>query len=232
MRATPWVAAVLIGVGASEARAQASQEYTPVGQAASAPRLRPPYIGPEISGSLLAIASGSADFDDQQQFDASYGLGLWYTPLTHFAVGARYEYFGLGGGESSHGTDYVDADYSAHTAWLTGRAYPFSGDVYSIYVGAGVGMVAMRQSAVGVRTTDITDPAGNPFKCGGTSSPDVGFRASAGVEIAIDERLAFVSGVGATMLRGSSDIEHDCVPGVGSPISVGVGMGFAYHFLL
>lgn len=181
---------------------------------------------------MLAIASSSADYDDEQYIDAAYGLGLWYTPVSHFSVGARYEYIGLGGGESSNGTDYVDASYSAHTAWLTGRAYPFLGNGYSVFVGAGVGMVVMRQSAVGIRTIDITDPAGNPFKCGGTSSPNVGFRAATGLDIAIDERLAFVSGVGVTMLRGSSDIESDCVPGVGSPISVGVGIGFAYHFAL
>lgn len=229
MRATAWLATVLVGVGASQARAQ---DYAPAGQAASTPALPPPYIGPEVSGSILGIASSSTDYDDEQSFDAAYGLGLWYAPVARFAVGARYEYIGLGGGESSNGTDYVDANYSAHTAWLTGRAYPFLGERYSIFVAAGVGMVAMHQRAVGVRTPDVTDPAGDPFKCGGTSSPNVGFRASTGLEIAIGERLAFVSGVGATMLRGSSDIENDCVPGVGSPISVGVGMGFAYHFTL
>ena len=229
MRVTPWLAAVLVGVGASQAHAQ---DDAPAGQAASTRSLPPPYIGPEVSGSVLATLSRSSDYDDERFVDAAYGLGLWYAPDAHFSVGARYEYVGLGGGESSNGTDYVDARYSAHTAWMTGRAYPYVGTGYSIFVGAGVGLVVMRQSAVGVRTTDIADPAGEPFKCGGTSSPNVGFRASTGLDIAIGERLAFVSGVGASMLRGSSDIENGCVPGVGSPISVGVGMGFAYHFAL
>lgn len=229
MRVMPWLAVVLIGVGASQARAQ---DYAPIGQAASPPNLRPPYIGPEVSGSVLATVSRSSDYDDERLVDAAYGLGLWYAPVAHFSVGARYEYVGLGGGESSSGTDYVDADYSAHTAWATGRAHPYLGDGYSIFVAAGLGLVLMRQSAVGVRTADIASPAGRPFKCGGTSSPNVGFRVSTGLDIAIDERLAFVSSAGATMLRGSSDIENDCVPGVGSPISVGVGIGFAYHFAL
>ncbi|HEY6726444.1 MAG TPA: hypothetical protein VI197_20560 [Polyangiaceae bacterium] len=231
MRATAWLATVLVGVCASQARAQ---DFGPAGQTASTPdpSLAPPYIGPELSGSVLAVVSSSADYDEKQYLDSAYGLGLWYAPVARFAVGARYEYMGLGGGESSTGTDYVDANYSAHTGWLTGRAYPFLGDAYSIFVGAGVGMVLMRQSAVGIRTTDITDPAGDPFKCGGTSSPNVGFRASTGLDLAIGERLAFVTSADATMLRGSSDIENDCVPGVGSPISVGVGIGFAYHFAL
>jgi len=185
-----------------------------------------------VTGSVLATVSSSAEFDDEQYFDGAYGLGLWYAPGTRFSVGARYEYIGLGGGESSNGTDYVDASYSAHTVWATGRAYPYLGDGFSLFVGAGVGVVLMHQSAVGIRTIDVSDPAGEPFKCGATSSPNVGFRASAGLNVDIGERLAFVSDVGATMLRGSSDIENDCVPGVGSPISVGVGIGFAYHFAL
>jgi len=231
MRVTPWLLAVLVGVGASRAQAQA---YSHAGHAASPPTLSlpPPYIGPEISGAVLARVSSSSDYDDEQVFDAAYGLGLWYAATARYALGARYDYIGLGGGESSNGTDYVDANYNAHTVWAAGRVHPYLGHGYSIFVGVGVGLVLMKQHAVGVRTTDVSEPAGQPFKCGGTSAPNVGFRASTGLNIDIGERLAFVSAVGATMLRGSSDIEDGCVPGIGSPISVGVGMGFAYHFAL
>lgn len=229
MRVTAWLLAVLVGGGASQAHAQ---EYTHAGHVASPPSLPPPYIGPEISGAVLARMSSSTDYEDEHPFDAAYGLGLWYTPTPHYSFGARYDYIGLGGGESSNGTDYVDASYNAHTLWAAGRVHPYVGKGYSVFVGVGVGLVLMRQHAVGVRTTDVSEPAGQPFKCGGSSAPNVGFRASSGLSIDIGERLGFVSAVGATMLRGSSDIEDACVPGVGSPISVGVGMGFAYHFAL
>jgi len=229
MRVTGWLFAVLVGGGAPQAHAQ---DYSHAGHAASPPSLPPPYIGPEISGSVMATLSSSAEYDDEQYFDSAYGLGLWYAPAARYSFGARYDYIGLGGGESSNGTDYVDASYNAHTLWATGRVHPYLGQGYSIFVGVGAGLVVMKQHAVGVRTTDVSDPAGQPFKCGASSAPNVGFRASSGLNIDIGERLAFVSAVGATMLRGSSDIEDGCVPGVGSPISVGVGMGFAYHFAL
>ena len=229
MRVTAWVLALLVGIG-TDAQAQVQDEA--LGPTASPPTAPEPYIGPEVTGSVLATVSSSADFDDEQYVDAAYGFGLWYAPGARFAVGARYEYIGLGGGESSNGPDYVDASYSAHTAWAVGRVYPYLGDGFSLFVGAGVGLVLMKQSAVGIRTIDVSNPAGDPFKCSATSSPNVGFRASTGLNIDMGERLAFVSDVGATMLRGSSDIENDCVPGVGSPISVGVGIGFAYHFAL
>jgi len=226
---TAWLLAVLVLAGASRAQAQ---EYSHAGHAASPPSVTPPYIGPEISGAVLARVSSSSDYDDEHPFDAAYGLGFWYTPTAQYSFGARYDYIGLGGGESSNGTDYVDASYNAHTLWAAGRVHPYVGNGYSIFVGVGVGLVVMKQHAVGVRTTDVTEPAGQPFKCGGSSAPNVGFRASSGLSIDIGERLAFLGAVGATMLRGSSDIEDGCVPGVGSPISVGVGMGFAYHFAL
>ena len=231
MRVTAWAFVVLIGVGASRAHAQ---DYSHAGHAASPPTLSlpPPYIGPEISGAVMARVSSSSDYDDEHVFGGAYGLGLWYAPDARYTLGARYDYIGLGGGESSTGTDYVDASYNAHTLWATGRVHPYLGKGYSIFVGVGVGLVVMKQHAVGVRTLDISEPAGQPFKCGGTSAPNVGFRASSGLSIDVGERLAFVSELGATMLRGSSDIEDGCVPGIGSPISVGVGLGFAYHFAL
>lgn len=225
-----WLATVLVGVAAPlPALAQYSE---PLGQAASPPPLAPPYFGPEVTGSVLARVSSSSNYDDDQPFDAAYGAGLWYTPSGRLSFGARYEYVGLGSGESSTDTDYVEASYDAHTVWAAGRVYPYLGEGHSVFVGLGVGLVFMHQDAVGVRTTDVTSPAGAPFKCGHTSSPDVGFQASTGLSIDVGERLAFVSGIWASMLRGSSDVVNGCVPGIGSPITVGVGVGFAYHFAL
>jgi len=227
MRVSAWLATVLVGVCPLPASAQYSE---PLGQPASPPRLAPPYIGPEVSGGVLARVSSSSNYDDEQPFGAAYGAGLWYAPSERLSFGAHYEYVGLGSGESSTGTDYVEASYAAHTVWAAGRVYPYLGDGHSIFVGLGVGLVYMHQDAVGVRTSDVTDPAGTPFKCGHTSSPDVGFRVSTGLSVDIGERLEFVSSVWSSMLRGSSDVVDGCVPGIGSPITVGVGMGFAYHF--
>lgn len=204
--------------------------YAPLaaGQDVSPPRVVPPHLGLEAVGSVLARLTSSPGYEEEQRFDTAYAAGFSYTTADQYAVGLRYEYMALGGGESTSGTDWVDADYLSHLLWITTRYFPYSEAGYHAFVGTDLGLSLMKQKASGVRTVDTTQPAGEPFKCSTYSSPNIAVGATGGVAVDVGDRFSFVAGARLAILRGTSQLVDDCVTGAGSPVMFGVNLAFAY----
>ncbi len=193
-------------------------------------RVGPPQLGLEGSASLVTRVSSSSSFDGGQLVDMAYSGGFWYESRDSYALGARYEFAGLGSGHSRSGADRVEASYHAHLLWAEGRLIPYDRDGVGVFVSARLGLVFMHQSATGSRQADFANPAGNPFLCAETSPPNFALGGGAGVDFDIGDRMAFLAQASASMLRGTSEVVGGCVPGLGSPITLNATLGFAYYF--
>lgn len=191
--------------------------------------LKPPYMGVELFASVLGRVSDSASYQQDRGTDMGYGAGVWYEGGDRLALGASYEYTGLGEGESQTAADFINTEYRVHGLWASGRAYPYRADGVGVFATAGVGMTFMRLTASGTRPEDATQPS-EAFLCSAGSTPNLAFAGGAGVNFDVGRQMAFVSQVGAAMYRGTSNFVDGCAPGLGSPVTVGLKLGFAYYF--
>jgi hypothetical protein len=187
-------------------------------------------VGPEVLAGLATRLSSSTEYDEQSIWDLGAGAGFWYESADRYALGARYQFFGLGSGRSRQGVDSIDTRYDAHTLWAAGRLYPYRSPDLSLFVAARVGLVFVRQHASGVRTLDFTEPAGDPFLCSSTSTPNLGFAGGLGLSRDLSRQLALSFELGPSMLRGSSEVVNGCAPGLGSVVTVNANLGLAYFF--
>jgi opacity protein-like surface antigen len=209
-----------------DAGVSATHDSAPAG---APPHVLPPYMGLELFASMLGRVSDSSAYQHDTDTDMGYGAGVWYEGGDRLALGASYEYSGLGEGESKTGADYIRAEYRVHGLWAAGRAYPYRSGGVGVFATAGVGMTFMRLSASGTRPREVTQPS-EAFLCSAGSTPNLAFTGGAGVNLDVGTQMAFLSQLGAAMYRGTSEFVGGCAPGLGSPVTVGVKVGFAYYF--
>jgi opacity protein-like surface antigen len=186
-------------------------------------------MGIELFASVLDRVSDGSTYEQDRGIDMGYGAGLWYEGGDRLALGARYEYTGLGEGETESGGDYINTEYRVHGLWAAGRAYPYRADGLGVFATAGVGMTFMRLSASGTRPDEPTQPS-QAFLCSGGSSPNLAFAGGGGINLDVGTQMAFLLELGATMYRGTSEFVDGCAVGLGSVVTVGAKVGFAYDF--
>lgn len=191
---------------------------------------RPSELRPEASAAVTARVSSSSAYERNQVWGGAYSVGGWYLNPDRYALGARYEYTGLGSGQSSSGVDYVKAHFSAHTLWATGRLLPYRRNHQELFVEARLGLTLAHQRAAGTRTIDIHQPAGAPFSCSAFQSPNMALGTSAGFAVPVGEHWLFSTRLGASAFRGSSHVIDDCVPGLGTSVAASLTFDVAYRF--
>jgi hypothetical protein len=173
--------------------------------------------------------SDSSTSDKDQATDTGYGLGIWYEGGERLALGAMYEYNGLGEGESQAGANFNLTEYRVHALWAAGRAYPYRVDGVGVFATAAVGMNVMRLTASGTRTVNETQPA-ESFLCSAGATPNLSLAGGGGVNLDVGQQMAFLTQLGAAMHRGTSDVVDGCAAGIGSPVTLSLKLGFAYYF--
>jgi hypothetical protein len=211
-------------------------DRTASGQQANAlPKLPPPRPGPlelrpEASAGVGTRVSSSSAYGTNRIWDGTYSAGGWYLTPDRYAIGARYEYTGLGSGRSSTDVDTVDANFSAHTFWAAGRLLPYLRDARELFMDVRLGLTLAHQRATGTRTIDVSEPAGATFSCSAFSTPNLALGAGAGVATPVGEHWLFSTRLGVSILRGSSQVIDDCVPGLGTSVTTALTLGLAYRF--
>ncbi len=181
-------------------------------------------------GAWFRLGGDSTEFDSRNIFGIRYGVAAWYAPEDLYSVGLAFETAGLGGGQRAEGLDSIDIEYGVSTVWAGARAYPFRRGPLALFVLLRVGASFQRLDANGIRaTSNITVPA-ETFQCSAGQGPGFALGGSVGVDVTLNEQIAFLGQVDAAAHRLSSDVIDGCARGVGSVSSLGFGLGLAYRF--
>jgi hypothetical protein len=190
-------------------------------------------LGLELDGGVNArLGSTDSGLDDDETVGLSYGLGLWFAPSRLLSIGVSYERIGLGSERTPASVDSsLRIDRDLDSLWLTGRAYPVRSDELGVFLALQIGMGWQHMNAHG------TVPSGQPsvtpaglYSCNAGAGPDMALGGGLGLDVDIERNLGFITEVGVTGHRLTSDTVEQCAPGPGSTTSFGAGVGFQYRF--
>ena len=169
--------------------------------------------------------------DNDQVLDTSFALGAYLAWSPEYAVGLELEQTGLGRIRGLSGENSIDAEYSATSAWLATRVFPWHSERLDVFVNLRLGLAMQHVNALGTRveSDSIAVPA-QSFSCTAWDGPGIGLGAALGLNYRLARHVAFVSRLDATGERLSGDELGTCADGIGSVTSVAGSVGLAYTF--
>lgn len=169
--------------------------------------------------------------DNDQVLDTSFAFGAYLAWSPEYAVGLELEQAGLGRIRGLSGENSIDAEYSATSAWLATRVFPWHSERLDVFVNLRLGLAMQHVNALGTRqeSDSIAVPA-QSFSCTAWDGPGIGLGAALGLNYRLARHVAFVSRLDATGERLSGDELGTCADGIGSVTSVAGSVGLAYTF--
>jgi hypothetical protein len=169
--------------------------------------------------------------DDDQVLDTSFALGAYLAWSPEYAVGLELEQTGLGRIRGLSGENSIDAEYSATSAWLATRVFPWHSERLDVFLNLRLGLAMQHVNALGTRveSDSIAVPA-QSFSCTAWDGPGIGLGAALGLNYRLARHVAFVSRLDATGERLSGDVLGTCADGIGSVTSIAGSVGLAYTF--
>jgi len=182
-------------------------------------------------GANARIDGGPSGFADKQRFDMALSLGAWAEPNRTWAYGLEYARTGLGGARTPPTPDSVTVAYDLNTLWAKARYFALRELKYRAYAGLGLGLSIEEVRANGTRESSM--PFNVPprvFACSAVSHPTVSLGAAAGVNVDLEQHLAFLFQVEAAAQPVTGDVVGDCAVASGAVVNAVARLGFAYKF--
>ncbi|MDX2053057.1 MAG: hypothetical protein SFV15_11740 [Polyangiaceae bacterium] len=187
-----------------------------------------------IEGGLGAngrIDGGPSGFAQKDRFDIALSLGVWSEPDRTWAYGLEYARTGLGGARSLPTAESVTVAYDLNTLWAKARYFALRETKYRGYAGLGLGLSIEEVRANGTHQSSM--PFNVPpqvFACSAVSHPTVSLGAQAGMNVDLEQHLAFLFQVEAAAQPITGDVVGDCAVASGSVLNAVARLGFAYKF--
>jgi len=168
---------------------------------------------------------------DDEVLDTNFSLGAYLAWNPEYAVGLELEHSGLGRVRAISAENSIDAEYSATSAWLAARVFPWRNERLDVFVNLRLGLALQHLDALGTRqeSTSITVPA-TSFSCSAWDGPGIGLGAALGLDYRLARHVAFVTRLDATGERLNGDELGTCADGIGSVTTLSGTVGFAYEF--
>ncbi len=169
--------------------------------------------------------------DNDQVLDTSFAFGAYLAWSPEYAVGLELEQTGLGRVRGLSGENSIDAEYSATSAWLAARVFPWHTERLDVFLNLRLGLAMQHVNALGTRveSDSIAVPA-QSFSCTEWDGPGIGLGAALGLNYRLARHVAFVTRLDAAGERLSGDELGTCADGIGSVTSVAGSIGLAYTF--
>jgi hypothetical protein len=198
------------------------------GAAASTPRARLPLT---LEGKLgLSLRPGEAGgFDEESHAGAEVGLALCLELEPELAVGLELERAALGRGTGISGLSSVTADYSATSALVGLRAYPFRSELVDLFVGLQVGVGMQGISAGGTRADGALGPS-LTYACSASDGPAFQIGGNVGARLMLTPRWGVTARVGGLGRRLTDDVVDGCARGIGTTTTISAGLALGYDF--
>jgi hypothetical protein len=188
-------------------------------------------LGIEIEGGTNARLDGtSPGLGDSESVGLTYGLGVWYSPARLWSLGLSFQRTGLGGDSTAPTGTSVSVDRNLDSLWLSGRAYPWRTDSLGVYLALELGATWQHVDASGAVEGDQNVTPAQPFACSATAGPGVALGAGAGLDVDLDDHLAFLVQADIAAHRLTSDEIGGCTQGSGSVSDLAARIGFMYRF--
>jgi hypothetical protein len=167
----------------------------------------------------------------EQAFDTDFGLAAFLAWRPEYALGVELEQTGLGRVRALNGENSLDGEYSATSAWLSGRVFPWQGERLDLFVGLRIGLALQHVDALGTRQdpASITVPAVS-YSCSAWDGPGLGLGAALGLSYRISRHVSIVSRLDAMGERLSGGRIGNCSDGIGSVSNLGGTVALAYQF--
>jgi hypothetical protein len=168
---------------------------------------------------------------DEQVLDTDFALGAYLAWSPEYAVGVELEQSGLGRVRALSGENSIDAEYSATSAWLAARVFPWRSERLDLFLNLRIGLALQHVDALGTRqeTTSIAVPAVS-FSCGAWDGPGLGLGAALGLDYRLARHVSFLTRLDATGERLSGAELGTCADGIGSVTTLSGSVGLAYEF--
>jgi hypothetical protein len=168
---------------------------------------------------------------DDEVLDTSFALGAYLAWNREYAVGLELEHSGLGRVRALSGENSIDAEYSATSAWLAARVFPWRAERLDLFLNLRLGLALQHLDALGTRqeASSITVPA-RSFSCSAWDGPGIGLGAALGLSYRLGRHVGFVTRLDATGERLNGAELGTCADGIGSVTTVSGTVGFAYEF--
>ena len=192
-------------------------------------------LGIEVNAGFNAqLGDTNNTLDREEPVDATYGVGVWFSPQRIFSVGLSYQRIGLGGEETPPNVgSSLSIQRDVDSLWLGGRAYPYRSDDWGIYIGLQLGLSWQSLTANGTRSSDVQAVTPDPiFACEASDGPSFALGGSAGIDVQMSRSASFIAQFDGNGHRLTSDqLDNSCpAPGAGSRTNLGGRLGFIYRF--
>jgi hypothetical protein len=168
---------------------------------------------------------------DDEVIDTSFALGAYLAWNPEYAVGLELEHSGLGRVRAISAQNSIDAEYSATSAWLAARVFPWRTERLDVFLNLRLGLALQHLDALGTRqeSSSITVPA-QSFSCSAWDGPGIGLGAALGLNYRLGRHVGFVTRLDATGERLNGDELGTCADGIGSVTTLSGTVGLAYEF--
>ena len=168
---------------------------------------------------------------DDQMLDTAYGFAAYLAWNREDAFGLELEHSGLGRVRALSAQNSIDAEYSATSAWLGARVFPWRTERLDVFVNLRLGLAFQHVDALGTRqqSSSITVPAPS-FSCSVWDGPGIALGAALGLDYRLGRHVAFITRLDATGERLSGAELGTCADGIGSVTTIAGSVGLAYEF--
>lgn len=184
----------------------------------------------ELDLALNTRLGTTGSYTDEQRLGAAYGVGAWLSLAGPVALGLELTRTELGRGSSDEPPDLVDVDYAATTLWASGRFEPWRAADVVPFVALRAGAALQHVDARGLRQAqNVLSPA-RTYGCSETEGPGLALGAGVGAALRLGRHVRLVARGDANAQRLEGGWLGDCAAGLGSIVSVAVGLGLAYGF--
>jgi hypothetical protein len=184
----------------------------------------------ELDAGLNVRLGEAPGFREEESFGGAYGAALWFNLADEAALGLELQHADLGRGADQRGPNLINVEFSATTAWLSGRFIPLRSGSFEPFVALRAGLAVQHVDADGVRQRSASLEPAVGFTCTELDGPSLAFGGGVGARFAVGPRVSVVTRLDGSAHRLSSERLGDCAAGVGSSTSIGAGIGLAYEF--
>jgi hypothetical protein len=168
-------------------------------------------------------------FQHESAIGSELGLSLYLDLGRQLALGLELERIDLGRGNALHELDSVSVDYTATSAMLGLRAYPYRGELLDLFIGLQVGAGIQNVAASGTTSNGLVKPASS-YICSASDSPSLELGGGIGARLMLTPRLGVTARVDGIARRLSGDTIDGCGQGIGGVTSVASSLGLGYDF--
>jgi hypothetical protein len=184
----------------------------------------------ELDVGLNVRLGEASSFQEEESVGGAYAAAFWLNLVEEAALGLELQHSQLGRGEDQRGPNLVNVEFSATTAWLSGRFVPLRSGSFEGFVALRAGLALQHVDADGVRQRGAPLEPAVGFTCNELDGPSIAFGGGLGARFGVGPGFSLVTRIDGNAHRLSSERIGDCAAGVGSSTSVGAGIGLAYEF--